>query len=83
MYEVIRPDGLYSSQQRFALYRWHIVDPIRFERDLRITIQALGHGSDGLPQLGTHDICSTVYWYQSLPTAPFPALPPRQALLVL
>jgi hypothetical protein len=35
---VIRPDGLYQAQQRFSLYRWHIMDPIRFERDLRVTI---------------------------------------------
>ena len=40
--QVIRPDGLYQSQQRFGLYRWHIMDPIRFESDLRVTIQALG-----------------------------------------
>ena len=40
--QVIRPDGLYRSQTRFGLYRWHIMDPIRFEQDLRVTIQALG-----------------------------------------
>ncbi|MGH7457282.1 MAG: glycoside hydrolase family 172 protein, partial [bacterium] len=34
--QVIRPDGLYNSQQRFGLYRWHIMDPIRFEKDLRV-----------------------------------------------
>jgi len=32
MPQVIRPDGLYESQQRFGLYRWHIMDPIRFDR---------------------------------------------------
>jgi hypothetical protein len=40
--QIIRPDGLYRSQQRFGMYRWHIMDPIRFEEDLRVTIQALG-----------------------------------------
>lgn len=40
--QVIEPDGLYQSQQRFGLYRWHIADPVRFETDLRVTIQALG-----------------------------------------
>jgi hypothetical protein len=40
--QVIKPDGLYQSQQRFGLYRWHIVDPVRFDRDLRVTIHALG-----------------------------------------
>jgi hypothetical protein len=40
--QVIRPDGLYQSQQRFGMYRWHIMDPIRFRSDLRVTIQAGG-----------------------------------------
>jgi hypothetical protein len=40
--QVIRPDGLYRSQQRFGMYRWHVQDPIRFRDDLRVTIQALG-----------------------------------------
>ena len=44
--QVIRPDGIYQSQQRFGLYRWHITDPIRFESDLRVTIQALGWRTD-------------------------------------
>src|SRR5215469_3929560 len=40
--QVIKPDGLYQSQQRFGLYRWHIVDPVRFDNSLRVTIQDLG-----------------------------------------
>ncbi len=40
--QVIKPDGLYQSQQRFGLYRWHIVDPVRCDSNLRVTIQALG-----------------------------------------
>ena len=44
--QVMRPDGVYQSQQRFGLYRWHITDPIRFEQDLRVTIQALGWRSE-------------------------------------
>ena len=40
--QILRPDGHYRSQQRFGMYRWHITDPIRFEEDLRVTIQALG-----------------------------------------
>ena len=31
LHQVIKPDGAYRSQQRFGLYRWHIMDPIRFE----------------------------------------------------
>jgi hypothetical protein len=80
--QVIKPDGLYQSQQRFGLYRWHIVDPIRFETDLRVTIQALGWRSGGryLPLMD--DIASVAYWYQTEPHAAFPALPDRDALEV-
>ena len=44
---IVRPDGVYQSQMRFSMYRWHLPDPIRFERGLAVTIQALGWRSDG------------------------------------
>ena len=77
---VIRPDGLYQSQQRFSLYRWHIVDPIRFESDLKVTIQALGWRSGDRYLPLQDDISSVVYWYQREPHAPFPKLPGKDAL---
>lgn len=82
LHQVIRPDGLYTSQQRFGMYRWHIVDPIRFEKGLKITIQDLGWRSEGryLPQQS--DISSVVYWYQREPHAPFPKLPAKNQLEV-
>jgi hypothetical protein len=83
--QVIRPDGTYASQQRFGMYRWHIPDPIRFTEDLKVTIQALGWRTDRdrryLPL--QDDIASTAFWYQTLPTAPFPPLPDRDALEVI
>ena len=82
MHQVIRPDGGYQAQQRHAMYRWHIMDPIRFEQDLRVTIQALGWRRDRRYLPGQHDICSVAYWYQTLPTKPFLALPHRDALEV-
>ena len=82
LHQVIRPDGVYKSQQRFGLYRWHIVDPIRFEKDLRITMQDLGwrHERRYLPQKS--DIAATVFWYQSEPHASFPKFPTWQELEV-
>lgn len=80
--QVIRPDGVYQSQQRFGMYRWHIVDPIRFERDIRVTIQALGWRSGGRYLPLKDDIASVAYWYQTLPTPPFPTLPDADALEV-
>jgi hypothetical protein len=78
--QVIRPDGLYDSQQRFSLYRWHVMDPIRFEKDLRVTIQALGWRSGGRYLPLQDDIASVAYWYQTEPHAPFPALPEKDKL---
>lgn len=83
MHHLLRPDGTYMSQQRHAMYRWHVLDPIRFERDLRVTIQALGWRSEGRYLPGQHDICSVAYWYQTLPATPFPTLPDRDALEIV
>jgi hypothetical protein len=81
--QVIRPDGLYQSQTRFGLYRWHITDPIRFEQDLRVTIQALGWRSERRYLPLQDDIASVAFWYQTLPTAPFPPLPDRDVLEIV
>jgi hypothetical protein len=82
LHQVIRGDGHYKVMQRFGMYRWHIPDPIRFEKDLRITIQDLGWRSGGryLPQQS--DISSVAYWYQVEPHAPFPKLPSKDELEV-
>ncbi len=80
--QVIRPDGVYNSQQRFGLYRWHITDPVRFEKDLKVTIQALGWRSDGRYLPLRDDIASVAYWYQSEPHNPFPKLPEKDDLEV-
>ena len=81
--QVIRPDGIYDSQQRFGMYRWHIADPIRFVSKARVTIQALGWRSGGRYLPLQDDIASVAYWYQALPTAAFPALPDRDYLEVI
>lgn len=80
--QVVRPDGVYRSQQRFGMYRWHIMDPIRFDSELRVTIQALGWRPDAerryLPL--QDDIASVAFWYQTLPSSPLKALPDRDYL---
>ena len=83
MPQVLRPDGAYRSQMRFGLYRWHIADPIRFTRDLHVTIQALGWRSGGRYLPLQDDIASVAYWYQTLPTAAFPPLPARDNLEII
>jgi hypothetical protein len=87
MPQVIMPDGLYQSQQRFGMYRWHVQDPIRFEQDLKVTIQALGWRSaleDKRRYLPLQDdIASTAFWYQAEPHGSFPELGDRNALEVI
>ncbi|MBN2328002.1 MAG: DUF2961 domain-containing protein [Candidatus Omnitrophica bacterium] len=78
--QIIRPDGKYKSQMRFGLYRWHIVDPVRFQEDLKVTIQALGWRSGGRYLPLQDDISSVAYWYQTEPHAPFPLLPSKDYL---
>jgi hypothetical protein len=82
LHQVIQPDGLYKSTQRFGLYRWHIPDPIRFEKDLKVIIQDLGCRHDGRYLQQHSDISSVVYWYQAEPHAPFPKLPSKNDLEV-
>jgi len=60
----------------WSLYRWHIQDPINFQEDLKVTIQALGWGKDGKYKKLADNIASVAYWYQTEPHAPFPPLPP-------
>jgi hypothetical protein len=61
---VYLPDGLYQSQTRFSLYRWHIADPIRFSYSLRSpsrrwageAVNAICHWQMKSP--------SVAFWYQ-------------------
>ncbi len=78
--QVIRPDGTYQSQQRFGLYRWHIQDPIRFKKSLKMTIQDLGWHYDGRYLAQHSDVASTAFWYQLEPHAQFPQLPTWEEL---
>ena len=61
---------------RHGLYRWHVYDPIRFKKDLRVTIQALGWWPNRKYEPLTDDIASVGYWYQTEPHAAFPKMPP-------
>ena len=83
MPQVIRPDGVYRSQMRFGLYRWHITDPVRFKKDLRVTIQALGWRSGRRYLPLQDDMSSVAFWYQTLPTQRFPELPEKNDLEII
>ncbi|MBQ7188589.1 MAG: DUF2961 domain-containing protein [Kiritimatiellae bacterium] len=80
LHQVIKPDDP-AGVTSFGLYRWHITDPIRFDKSLRVTIQDLGWKKDGIYNAQQSDIASTVFWYQTEPHATFSELPGKETLL--
>ncbi|MND64365.1 hypothetical protein D3C81_1049420 [compost metagenome] len=62
------------------MYRWHILDPVRFDGDLKVTVQDLGWRSEDryLPQKS--DIISVAYWYQTEPHGKFKPLPGKNGI---
>lgn len=80
--KIIRPDGLYSANQRFSMYRWHITDPIYFKEDLKVTIQALGWQSQHRYLPLRDDISSVAFWYQDSICKNFPQLPTFDELAI-
>jgi hypothetical protein len=65
-----------------SMYRWHVLDPIRFRKSLKVTIQQIGYAPDVNLFERSDDWCSTAFWYQAEPHNPFPALPDREARIV-
>ncbi len=70
----------YQPGSLHAAYRWHIADPVPFDKSFKMQIetkgqQRLADGSwDNYARLAD-DYSSVAYWYQTEPHAPFPALP--------
>ena len=56
-------------------YRYHIQDPIMFEKSIKVTIE---HGQNNLR---SDDYSSTAYWYQTEPHHRIPKLPPLEERL--
>ncbi len=71
-----------GAQRRFGEYRWHINDPVRFKKDLRVTIQSLGWQSEGRYLPLQDDLASVAYWYQTEPHNVFPPLPAKENLII-
>jgi hypothetical protein len=73
--------GFFPFFKGAMAYRFFLNDAIRFEKSLRVTI---GFGKNESPSFHKQfsrkgnelQLSSTVYWYQSEPHAPLPAMPP-------
>ena len=82
-FQAVLPDGQWQSQTRFGLYRWHIMDPVRFEKDLKVTMQALGWRTGGRYLPLEDDISSVAFWYQQEPHNKFPKLLSKDELEII
>ncbi len=81
MPQVIAPNGVNTWVYKIGMYRWHIMDPIRFDKSLRVTIQDLGWQEGHKYQTRQDDISSVAYWYQTEPHHPFPKFPSKHELI--
>ncbi len=70
----------FCQNELVSLYRWHVLDPIRFRKSLKVTMQQIGWGYGRMFER-SDDWCSTAFWYQLEPHHPFPVLPDRAARL--
>jgi hypothetical protein len=79
-----------GRERRYGQYRWHVMDPVRFGSDLKVTIQSIGW-TDASTERPIGDrtykpledyLASVAYWYQAEPHAPFPALPADAAMQI-
>jgi hypothetical protein len=72
---------------RTTCYRWHVTDPVRFRRGLRVEIEHKGVAVDPSGKdLGNNnerpdDYSSVAFWYQTGPHQPYPPLPKGHARL--
>jgi len=82
-HQVLELDNFVCSQRRFGMYRWHLPDPVRFEQDLKVTMQALGWRKGGRYLPLQDDIASVAYWYQLHPHTPFPSIGSKDDLEVI
>ncbi len=71
----------YQAGDYGSAYRWHITDPVRFTKSLRVEIEHKGvtFNEDGSVKSGfeerTDDFSSVAFWYQAEPHKPWPAIP--------
>ena len=59
-----------------CFYRWHIMDPVLFSKDLKVCIQQIGMNDRHEFFERRDDVSSVAYWYQIEPHGEFPKLLP-------
>jgi hypothetical protein len=71
-------NGCTLNEKRFAtFYRWHLPDPIAWQKECRITIQQLAWPKN--VSYTSDDWCCATFWYEPTPSAPLPEFPDVKA----
>ena len=65
----------HNIEGKVCVYRYHLVDPIPFRKNIRVSIEH-GHANSR-----SDDWSSVAYWYQTEPHRPMGAMPPAAARL--
>jgi len=65
-----QPGGVFDYNERITVYRYHLNDPVIFQKSLRVSIEH-GHANSH-----SNDYSSTVYWYQTEPHHEFCSMLP-------
>ena len=60
-----------------GMYRWHLLDPIRFSTRLKVTLQQIGDRGDHLFER-RDDVTTVAYWYLTDPNGDDYSLPPKE-----
>jgi len=65
------------SHQFISIYRWHLPDPVYWEKDCRVTIQQIGWSQNIKDHLFERqdDWSSATFWYEPVPSEPLPEMP--------
>ncbi len=78
--------GCSLNQNGFvSMYRWHIKDPIYWEKECRITIQQIGYNYEDRDKNGgplyerQDDWSSATFWYEPVPSEKLPEFPDLQS----
>jgi hypothetical protein len=67
-------NGCSLNQKEFiSMYRWHLPDPIAWQKEARIAIQQIAW-KNGLSETQDDWSCAT-FWFEPTPSAPLPAMP--------
>jgi hypothetical protein len=67
-----------NEKDFFTLYRWHLPDPITWQKECRITIQQLAWPKEGVSYT-SDDWCCSTFWYEPTPSEPLPPFPDIKA----